>query len=120
MIRISDVYSATVDGVKKMYVKYELMPLNLITVSDLMRHCESKPLSENEICTFVKQMLKLMKAFSGMIKHLNPARIFLNPKNLEDDFKVLCADQSTFSELDLHRFKLGNFMVVFGNDIGEM
>lgn len=98
MIKIAEVYTVG----KKKYLKYELMPLNLITVQDLMQDSEDKPMSEANICTFVKQMLKLMKAFSGMIKHLHPSRIFLNPKNLEDEFKVLCGDESTFGEVDLH------------------
>ena len=68
MIKIQEVYEV---GQKK-YFKYGLMPLNLVTIQSFLEDCEANPLSEDQIRTFLNQMLKLMKAFSGMIKHLHP------------------------------------------------
>lgn len=68
IIRVAEVYTV---GEEK-YLKYGLMPLNLITLQSLMDECESKPLSEADLRVFLKQMLNLMKVFSGMIKHLHP------------------------------------------------
>ena len=53
MIKIQDVYTTSGEN-KKAYLKYELMPLNLISVQTLLEESESKPLSENDIRIFTK------------------------------------------------------------------
>ena len=85
----------------KHYLKYAEVPDHLSTLQSLLDECQDQVLPEAALKQIAKQLLNMMKVFSGMLKHLHPARIFLNKNNFQEDFKVLCGDEATFSEFDL-------------------
>ena len=116
IVRVEEVFE--VNG--KYYLQYAQLPDHLSTLHSLFEDQEDAILPEEKIKQVIKQLLNLMKVFSGMLKHLHPLRIFLNKNDLEEGFRVLCGDTQTFSEFDLTQFKFGNFITMAGNDTEEL
>lgn len=116
IVKVEEVFTAN----GKHYLYFAEVPDHMSTLQTLLAEQESQMLDEESIKHVARGLLNLMKAFSGMLKHLHPMRIFINRNNLQEDFKVLCGDSYTFSEVDLHQFEFGNFVMVRNNDEQEM
>ena len=103
-----------------MYLHYHDLPKELCTLYSLFADTEKSQISESDLRIILKNLLKLMELFSGMLKHLDPKRVFINKLKLDEPFKILPGDNYLFSEFNLHQFELKNLISMSQNDPSEL